>query len=226
MGTAFEKIALAIFTLLLMIHPALSQASPENDRIYQLDTLAWLKPADNMDGVFSDYLEDQFSRYFSAQGRFLIKPLKGLSEILGKSTEKYPELVQEVEILKKISRKYGVEDLLRSRVSKEGDSYYFVFEWVFAAKGDVVAKVEFRYLDEGRASGVQGEGLARAVRKGLDELISKLPFLGSVTGIEDRTITINLGKNFGVKSGQVVTLYTLQGVKRHPLLHTVEEWRW
>ncbi len=226
MGSTFQKINFAFLSFLFASISPSAIASPENDRIYQLDSLAWLKPSDNMDGVFSDYLEEQFGRYFSSQGRFLVKPLKGLSEILGKSTAKYPELVQQTEILKKISRKYQVEDLLRSRVTKEGDSYHFEIEWVYAPKGDVVARVDFRYLDEGRESGVRGEGLSLAISKGLEELVSKLPFLGSVTGVEDRSITISLGNNVGIKPGQLVTIYTLQSVKRHPLLHTVEEWRW
>jgi hypothetical protein len=226
MGSTFQKINSAFLAILIAGFATPASASPENDRVYQLDSLGWLKPSDNMDGVFSDYLEEQFGRYFSGQGRFLVKPLKGLSEVLGKSSAKYAELVQQTEILKKISRKYQVEDILRSRVTKEGDSYRFEIEWVYAPKGDVVARVDFRYLDQGLESGVRGEGLAQAVSKGLEELIAKLPFLGSVTGVEDRSITISLGNNVGIKPGQLVTIYTLQSVKRHPLLHTIEEWRW
>ncbi len=226
MGPTFQKINSALLALLLSLLAVPAGASPENDRVYQLDSVAWLKPSDNMDGVFSDYLEEQFGRYFSGHGRFLVKPLKGLGQVLGSSTVKYAELVQQPEILKKVSRKYQVEDLLRSRVTKEGDSYRFEIEWVYAPRADVVARVDFRYLDEGQPSGIRGEGLSLAVSKGLDELIAKLPFLGSVTGVEDNSITISLGKNAGVKPGQLVTIHTLQSVKRHPLLHTIEEWRW
>lgn len=206
-----------------LIAPA--HASPEVDRVYQLESIGWLKPSDNLDGVFSDYLEEQYSHYFSGQGRFIVKPLKGLGEVFGNSKAKYRDLVQEPEILKKIAQKYQVEDLLRTTVSKEGESYRFEIEWVFAPKNEVLARVEFRYIDEGKEDGIR-TGLARAVEKGLEDLIGRLPFLGQVNGVEGNMITVGLGRNVGVKPGQIVTIYSLQSVKRHPLLKTIEEWRW
>jgi hypothetical protein len=226
MGATFKKIKIVFLALTLLSFQSPADASPENDRVYQFETLSWLKPSDNLDGVFSDYLDEQFSRYFSNQNRFLVKPLKGLNEVFGKSKAKYSELIQQNEILRKISQKYQVEGLIRSRVYKEGNTYRFVFEWVYAPKGDVVSQVEFRYLDEGKEEGIRGQTLALAIDKGLNELIQKLPFLGQVTGVDGQAITISVGHNLGLKSGQIVTLYSLQSVKRHPLLKTIEEWRW
>ncbi len=226
MGSTFKKINQAFFGLLLLGTCSSSFASPENDRVYQMETLGFLKASDNMDGVFTEYLDDQFNSYFSKQSRFTVKPLKGLNEVLGTPKAKYRELVEQPEILKKISQKYQVEDLLRSRVYKEGDTYRFVLEWIYAPKGDVVASVEFRYIDEGKEMGLQGSELPHAVQKALDELIRKLPFLGQVTGVEGESITVSVGRNQGVKPQDTLTLYSLQSVKRHPLLKTIEEWRW
>ena len=226
MGSTFQKINSALLALAFFGSPSAAFATPENDRVYQLDTLGWVKPSDNVDGVFTEFLDEQFSKYFSGQGRFVVKPLKGLKEVFEKSTAKYDDLVRDPEILRKISQKFKVEDVLRSRVFKEGDTYRFVFEWVFAPKGDVVASVEFRYVDEKREEGIQGEGLKNAIKKNLDDLIQKLPFLGQVTGVDADTITISIGHDQGLKPREIVTLYSLQAVKRHPLLKTIEEWRW
>jgi hypothetical protein len=210
----------------ILIFSSIANASPENDRVYQLETVGWLKASDNSDGIFADYMDDQYAHYFSGQTRFVPKLLKGLNSVLDQSSTQYPELVQQADILKKIALKYKVESLLRTRVYKENDSYRFVIEWVYAPKGDVLASVEFRFVDAGNEEGFKKSELPRAISAHLDELIQKLPFLGQVTGIEGDTITVSVGHNQNVKPKDILTLYTIQNVKRHPILKTIEEWRW
>jgi hypothetical protein len=205
---------------------SVAQASPENDRVYQLDTVAWLKSSDNADGIFTEYLDDQYATYFSQQTRFVVKPLKGLRDVLDSSSAKYSELVAEPQILKKIALKFRVENLIRTRVYKEGDTYRFVIEWVYAPKGDVLATSEFRFADAGNEAGLKQSRLPAAIHQGLDDLIAKLPFIGEVTGIDGDTITVSVGHNQNLKPNEFVTIYTLQSVRRHPLLNTIEEWRW
>jgi hypothetical protein len=53
-----------------------------------------------------------------------------------------------------------------------------------------------------------------------------LPFLGQVTGVENDVITVNIGRNQGVQTKQILNIYTLQAVKRHPIENLIEEWRW
>jgi len=225
MNFVFTLFFSLFFVQAALIQPV-ARASPENDRVYQLDGIAWLRASDNADGIFSDYLEDQYATYFSGQSRFTVVPLKGLREILDHSSARYPELIQQADILKRISQKYRVENLIRTRVYKENDTYRFVIEWVYAPRGDVLSSVEFRYLDAGTEAGIQKSELPRALNHALDELIQKLPFLGEITGVDGDTITVSVGHNQNVKPKDTVTLYTLQSVKRHPLLKTIEEWRW
>ena len=227
MGATNQKINFSILTLvaLLLCH-SIAWASPENDRVYQLDSISWLKSTDNADGIFSDYLDEQYTQYFKNQSRFIVKPLKRLNEILGESKAKYSDLVMQTEMLKRVAVKYRVENLLRTKVFKESATYRFVIEWVYAPRGDVLASVEFRYVDSGSENGLKNSDLPRTIQTHLDELVSKLPFLGQVTGVDGETITVSVGHNQGVKPRDVLTIYTLQSVKRHPILKTIEEWRW
>ncbi len=218
------KLLPVLLSLLFVTHMA--WASPENDRVYRLESVGCLKATDNVDGIFGDYMDDQYNQYFTHQTRFVQKKLKGLDEVLGSSSRKQAELFDQPEILKKISRKYNVENLIRTRVYKENDSYRFVMDWVYAPKGDVLASSEFRYVDKGKDQGLQGSDLPVAIHKGLDELVRKLPFLGEVTGVEPESITVNMGHGQGVKEHDILTVYSLQSLKRHPLLKTIEEWRW
>ena len=99
-------------------------------------------------------------------------------------------------------------------------------EWVYAPRGDVLSQFEFRYVDPQKEKGLEGSDLPRAIEHGLDELISKLPFLGQVTGVEGETITVNLGRNQNVQPGEIFVIGTIDSVRRHPILNTIEEWRW
>jgi hypothetical protein len=226
MVTDFKKMRFRFLALLLLTAPFGAHAGPENDRVYQLETLAWLKASDNMDGVFADFVDEQFQHYFSGQTRFTVRPLKGVSELLGSSKLKYRELIREPEILKKISRKFEVENLLRTSVFKEGETYRFVLDWLYGPRAEVIASHEFRHFDEHRENGLQSGSLPGMFEKAIATLISKLPFLGQVTGVEGESITASLGRNAGVKPGDLLAISTLQSVRRHPLMGTIEEWRW
>jgi hypothetical protein len=202
-----------------------ANASPENDRVYQLETLSWLKAADNVDGIFADYLDEIYQGYFKKQSRFQVKKLTGIDQVLGKSSMSYIELIQNKDLIKKVAQKFKAESIIRTRVYKEAETYRFVMEWVYAPRGDILSQFEFRYIDPKKEGGLEGSDLPNAVRDGLDQLIAKLPFLGQVTGIEGETITVNIGRNQRVHPRDIFNLYTLQSVKRHPILNRIEEWR-
>jgi len=220
MGTIIQKIALFFFLLVPLAH-----ASPENDRVYQLENLSWLKAADNVDGIFADYLDGIYTQYFDDQSRFVIKKLYGLDQVLGNSSLPYIELIQSKDLVKKIAQKFRVENLIRTRVYKEAETYRFVMEWVFAPTGDVLSQFEFRYIDPKKEGGLENSDLSEAIKRGLDSLIEKLPFLGQITGVENDVITVNIGRNQHVQPNETFVISTLQSVRRHPLLNKIEEWR-
>ncbi len=214
---------MCVFFLSLSL-PAL--ANPEVDRVFQLETLGWLKSSDNADGIFTEYLDDLYTQYFKKQNRFIVKKLTGVNPLLDSSSIQYSTLVRNPEILRKISQKFKVEDLIRTRIFKEADTYRFVIEWVYAPKGDILSTVEFRYIDPKKEFGLAKSELPASVERALDELISKLPFLAQVTGVEGDTVTVNMGRHQGLEPHQILEIATLKEVKRHPVLNTIEEWKW
>ena len=217
---------LMIAVIFIALTGSFAHASPEYDRVYQLETLGWLKPADNVDGIFAEYLDEIFTDYFKKQSRFLVKSLSGLDSVLGHSSMSYNQLIQSKDLLKKVAQKFKVEGLIRSHVYKEGDTYRIELEWVYAPRGDILAQHEFRYVDPKKDAGLKGSDLSMAVERGLDELIAKLPFLGQVTGVDGENITVNVGRNQRIQPKQIFVIYTLKNVKRHPILNTIEEWSW
>ncbi len=229
MVTPIKKIIYRVgfyFVITLLVTSEFAHATPELDRVYQLESVGWLKPYDNVDGIFTEFLDEQYTKYFQAQNRFSIKKLNGLEAVFKNSKTPYYQLIEQAQVLKSIAQKFRVESLIRTKVSKEGETYRFVLQWVYAPRGDVLSQFEFRYVDPGKEKGLVDSDLPEALQKALDQLITKLPFLGQITGIEGDTITVNLGRAQGVSSHEILVLYSLQGVKRHPIEKTIEEWRW
>lgn len=203
-----------------------SNASPENDRLYALESLSWIKPVDNVDGIFNDFVDETFDKYFARQTRFQIKKLGNTNAILGNSKIPYYKLANDPDVLRKVSRQFKVESLLRTKIAREGTSYRFQIEWIYGPRGDILAQQEFRYYDTAGEKGIKGSDLPEALNKALDELIKKLPFLGQITGVEGDTVTVNMGRNQGVSVKEIMTIFTLKALKRHPLERTIEEWSW
>ncbi len=201
-------------------------ASPEYDRVYQLESVSWLKASDNVDGMFADFLDDQYTKYFAGHDRFLVKKIDSLTTVLENSKASYSTLIENTEVIKKVSKKFQIESLIRTRVYKESLTYRFVMDWIYAPKNTVLASIEFRFADPGKEKGLVDSELPGVIRNGLDQLINQLPFRGQVTGVEGQVITVNIGRSRNVKPGEIFTLYTLQGVRIHPKLNTIEEWKW
>ena len=173
MGTELKKI-IALLILCLLSPNLKAVASPENDRVYQLESLAWLKSSDNIDDVFSEFLDQEYARYFGSQSRFVIKKISSLKGILEKSKIPYSTLIQSNDVLKKIAQKFQVESLIRTHVYKEAETYRFVLEWVYAPRGDILSQFEFRFVDPGKEDGLRGSELPQAIQNALDQLILKL----------------------------------------------------
>ena len=217
---------IVLFSLFITLTTGKAQASPEYDRVYQLESVSWLKASDNVDGMFGDFIDDQYTKYFSGHDRFQVKKIDSLSGVLENSKAPYVSLIDNVEVIRKISKKLQIESLIRTKVYKESLTYRFVLEWVYAPKSTVLSSVEFRFADPGKEKGLIDSELPNALRNALDQLILQLPFRAQVTGIEGQVITVNIGRSRNVKPREILTIYTLQGVKIHPKLNTIEEWKW
>src|SRR5690349_13640040 len=102
MGTALKKMMIKkIITILLLTFSfAVSKAvaSPENDRVYQLESVGWLKSRDNLDDIFAEFLDQEYSKYFEGQSRFVVKKISALNDILKQSEVPYSTLIQKPEI--------------------------------------------------------------------------------------------------------------------------------
>lgn len=71
------------------------------------------------------------------------------------------------------------------------------------------------------SSAAASDEITTAAKKGLKNLLKKIPFYGSVTGREGDKITIDIGSGNGLHEGDLVQFSKIENIKRHPLLKTV-----
>lgn len=213
-------IALSSFFLLLSI----AHASSELDQRYLLERVAFLRPADNIDQLFSELVGTAYKEYFAKQSRFELVDIHKADSVLEKSSLPYHQLVEDKEILEKVCRQYKVETVIRTRIQREGASYRFALEWLHAPKMDLIADSTFQVEDPKQGEPLAGGQLKEKIQKATEEMIAKVPFKGHVTGREEQWVTVNIGASSGVKKGDLLQIGSLERVKHHPILGSIVEW--
>lgn len=200
-------------------------ASIDLDRQYGLESIGCLKASDNVDGIFSEYVSSAYRNYFSRQSRFVLKDLSKSNLILENSKLPYYKIIEDSEILGQLAKVNRSQTLIRTRATKEGPQYRFSIEWILPPKMDVLAKEEFLLKENETTNTFSETELTSNIQSSLDRMIKKIPFLGTVTGIDNKLATINLGKKAGIKPGDTLVISTLDEVKQHPLLKEIVDWR-
>lgn len=202
-----------------------AQANPELDRQYLLQTIGYLKSWDNVDGLFAEYVSEAYREFFAKQSRFVLQDLSKADAILSQSKLPYHQVIDDVEILGQLSRAMRTESILRTKIYKEGPRYRFTVEWLHAPKMELIASETFT-LDEPRGAKAFGiEEIKKSLQQALTQLIAKLPFIATVTGRDNQSVTLNVGAADGVKPGDTLVIATLEDVKKHPLLKSIVDWR-
>ena len=195
------------------------------DRQYSLETIGVLRPWDNVDGLFVEYLREAYKEYFSHQNRFHYQDIAQADPVLLKSKIPYPKLIEDPDVLHQLARSLRAESLIRTKVFKEGRKYRFTLDWLHSGRLDVLSTESFTISDPEPGKPMQGEDLSVPLFKAVDSLLSALPFSGQVTGRDHDWVPLVTGRNVRLAKGDQVVLSTIDEVKRHPLLKTIVDWR-
>ncbi|MEK6705599.1 MAG: hypothetical protein AABZ06_07410 [Bdellovibrionota bacterium] len=202
-----------------------ASANQELDRKYSLGTVVLLRASDNVDGLFADHVASAYREYFSYQSRFIIRDVSKANAVISKSKLPYSNLVSDVDVLGQLAIAVKAETVIRTRIIKETDGYKFTIDLLLAPRMDVISTESFILSEPPTGSSISELGIKTPVQEALDRLISKIPFIGGVTGIDNGTVLVNIGERALLQKGDTLLVSTLDGIKRHPLLSEVSEWR-
>ncbi|MGE4107149.1 MAG: hypothetical protein AB7F66_08030, partial [Bacteriovoracia bacterium] len=219
------KSALFGWILLAVLAPSGARASFELDNRYSLETIGYLKSWDNVDGIFSDYVAAAYEEYFAQQSRFRWQDISRAYEALENSKIQYRKLIEDEKILKQVSRTFRVNSLLRTKIYKEGPYYRFVIDWVHMPYVNLLATETFKLEETRETKPLNKDIIKNEIKKSLDALFKKVPFLAHVTGRDDTWVTVNAGSLEGIRAGDTLVIGSLEEVKTHPLLEQLVEWK-
>ncbi|NBU20172.1 hypothetical protein EBS43_01970 [bacterium] len=200
-------------------------ANAHLDRQYRLESLGLLKSQDNVDHILSEYLENAYQSFFSQQSRFQAISSRAVDQALNDSKLPYSKIITDPEVLAQIARVTHADSLLRTQVVKSGRAFHFKVDWLHSPQTEVLGSVDFELDVPTPGSSFDQNQYAQVIQKNLALLIAQVPFHGQVTGRDHSSVTLSLGERDQLKSGDILTISTLDEVKRHPLLKNISEWK-
>jgi hypothetical protein len=201
-----------------------ARANSDLDRKYALESVGILKSWDNVDGLFADYVSAAYRDYFSRQSRFVLQDLSKGDNILTNSKIPYYKLIQDPEVLGQLARSTRSQSIVRTKIRKEGPQFRFDIEWLHSPDMEIMSRETFTLQEPRSGEGFGAAELKAKLESALDRAIRKVPFVASVTGRDNASVTVNVGSTGGMEPGDVLQIGTIEKVKRHPLLKEVVEW--
>lgn len=220
-----------ILLFLIILCDQKAYATHDLDLQYALENVGVLKPTDNIDSLFEEYVKSAISEYFEKQTRFVLKDLSLADSVLSNSKMSYAQIVEDKDILKQVVQLTQIQTLIKTKIFKEKELYIFSMDWLHSPKMDILASETFSIkesLPEERMSEndtpLEISRLKSTVQEHLDIMIRRVPFLGQVTGRDGDSVTLNLGGSAKIELGDVFVIGTIEEIKLHPLLATVVDW--
>lgn len=202
-----------------------ANATYELDRQYLLDSIGYLRPMDNLDGVLNEALEDSYKHYFQNQSRFVLADLSQADRALRRSRLPYSKVIEDRDILAEVMRGTHINSLLRTRLTQQGSQYQVEIDWLHFPKLEALGTVTFSVKSFDRGSSIGSTSFGSTVERELDVLFHQAPFKGYVTGRDHAQVTVNIGAMTRLKKDDILTIGTLDEVRTHPLLKKVVDWR-
>lgn len=202
-----------------------ARATTELDKRFALDSVGFLRSWDNVDGLFVDYVSGAYKDYFAHQSRFSLQDLSKADHVFDHSKLPYIKVIDDPEILGQLARATRTESVVRTKVVKEGPLYRFTLDWLHSPSMDLMASETFTLQEPGNGKALSASDIKDELKKALDRMILKVPFLTNVTGRDNNSVTVSLGTGMDVHPGDDMLVGTLDEVKKHPLLKQISDWR-
>ena len=202
-----------------------SWASSSLDHQFNLKTVGFIKSWNNVDGILDEILTSAYHSYFTRKSRFTLHDLSQADAVLSRSKLPYGQILSDMDILKQVARSTRTETILKTKITKSGRDYQFTLDWLHAPLMEVLGTQQFTLSEPEEGVAFTSSDVTRMIHAQLDLLMAQVPFVGSVTGKDQDTVTLDLGFGSGLKVGDQIAVGTIDEVKRHPILNTVVDWQ-
>ena len=206
---------LAIFSIIGLLNSAEAQQAfnrsfSETDQLFTFQKISVLPFSDNAQGIFARPLEaDVQNRLSQSHHRDVVQtniagPLMTLSEL-----EENPEKVKQI-------NSNNADGFLAGQVVKTPNGVSIHLSLFSARDGKLFQTVQTKNFPK---YGIEELKVEQA--RLLQQLMKTIPYAGIVLSRERQKVTINLGRNDGVKEGQLLSAVQLLSAQRHPKFNFV-----
>lgn len=218
-------IFLLIFSLIWTPLTQLALAGSLMDQRFSLRSVGVLQAGDAVDGAFAPYFYEGFRLFFDKQSRFEFKDLSGAEPLLDRSGLSRSAVMEDLDILRGISKKFDVESMIRCRSVRKGSRLVVQMDWVVPPDFDRISQTEFTLTELRRGEGVSPESIHAAIANGVEQLIAHIPFVGHVTGVgSNGEVVLHSDHRQSIRAGDRLYIASLSSIRSHPLLKTVVDW--
>ncbi len=182
------------------------QYRSEIDSLLTISHVTLLPVIDNMNGIYSSPVEKKLKELLIADHRwgFVENNLVG-----NVPTER--ELENDMDNAKRLGGDLGVDAYLTCRVTKGPKGISLAISLFNSKDGKLMVQELVKEFTRFESNAVIEQAGTL-----LGKVFSKIPYEGRVLSRKDLKVTVNLGKNDGIKKDQVLTVIQIIKVARHP----------
>lgn len=186
--------------------------SPKNayvsqaDRLLTVHKLGVLPVTDNVNGLYSRYVENKLNQIIKDGHRFSLVEIRDADP-----RPTLDDYENNPDLIKKLGNKHNVEGLVAARINKGPSGVDMSVDLFLTADGNLIAKEELNGESRFEVADIEKKA-AELYAKAVD----KLPYKGLVLSRQGNRVTIDVGARDGVKEGTIVTVEQVISIKRHP----------
>ncbi|MBX7232088.1 MAG: hypothetical protein K1X29_08385 [Bdellovibrionales bacterium] len=179
------------------------------DELLTIRSISVLGFTDNLQGIYARPLESHLTELLGKNHHWDLLPVNLVGPLFSPE-----ELEEDVEKSKSIAASLSADAFFVSRISKGPQGVYIILSLFLKQDGQLLFSESFKDDSQFEISDLKIE-----IEKLLKKILNKIPYQGRILSREGQRVTLNMGANDGLQSGQVLSVVQIIDMKRHPKFH-------
>ncbi|MBT3234767.1 MAG: hypothetical protein HN353_02340 [Bdellovibrionales bacterium] len=207
-----------IISCLLLLYLIISLGFSSVDAAQSLRHCMLLPISDTMNGAISFEVFKHVERFLRESDWCYYRSNSDILNILARYRKNLSGHLQNEDVLKVVAEKIRAGSLIRVELSSLVKGVTVKVSILGENGSDVYFKEETHLTTD------KIDVIAQTIENWLDVYEKHIPYEGRVTGVLGTQITIDIGKDSGVRVGDIIKISRFKKKRQHPLLKSVVDW--